>query len=177
MLVEAPPDIRDLINKHRVSNLQGILVTQDTYSHIGGIKEFEWWPTELDFLAEPSQYDVIREEHWTDRLDRLMFHIPYYTGVALSFGEFSLVPFAANRGSVFGLSIRCNGTHIIYACSTTSRMTNYARSLIVGADVLIVNTPNFEPPKDDHITLVEAIELKEQVGAEQLVPDPVETEG
>jgi len=169
MLVEAPPDIRDLINKHQVHNLQGILVTQDTYSHIGGIKEFEWWPRPLDFLAEPTQFEVIREEHWTDRLDDVMFHIPYYPGVALSFGEFSLVPFAARRESVFGLSVNVNGKQIIYASSTTGRLTNYARCLMAGADVLIVNTPTFEPPKEDHITVLEAIELKKQAGVGQLI--------
>jgi ribonuclease BN (tRNA processing enzyme) len=40
---------------------------------------------------------------------------------------------------------------------------------MAGADVLIINTPTFKPPKEDHITLVEAIELKEQVGAKQLI--------
>ena len=40
---------------------------------------------------------------------------------------------------------------------------------MAGADVLIANTPTFEPPKEDHITLVEAIELKEQVGVRQLI--------
>ena len=169
MLVEAPPDIRDLINKHQVHNLQGILVTHDTYSHIGGIKEFEWWPKPLDFLAEPSQFQVIREEHWTERLEELMFYIPYYPGAALDFGRFSLVPFAARRRSVFGLSIRSDGKQIIYASSTLSRLTNYARSLMAGADVLIVNTPTFRPPKDDHITVIEAIELKKQVEAGQLI--------
>ena len=169
MLVEAPPDIRDLIDKHQVHDLQGILVTHDSYGHIGGLKEFEWWPGPLDFLAEPSRFEAIRREHWTDRLDELMFHIPFYAGSALHFGQFSLVPFAAGRGSVYGLSLRTNGKQIIYASSTTSRMTNYARSLMIGADVLIVNTPTFEPPKEDHITLTEAIELKEQVEAEQLV--------
>ena len=54
MLVEAPPDIRNLINKYQLADLQGILATHATYSHIGGIKEFEYWPTPLDFLAEPS---------------------------------------------------------------------------------------------------------------------------
>ena len=169
MLVEAPPDIRDLINRHQVSNLQGILVTQDTYSHIGGIKEFEWWPSPLDFLAETTQFEAIREEHWTQRLDHLMFYIPYYPGVALSFGQFSLVPFAARRESVFGLSITSGGRQIIYASSTTSHLTNYARCVMAGADVLIVNTPTFEPPKDDHITVIEAIELKKQVEARQLI--------
>ena len=169
MLVEAPPDIRDLINKHQVNNLQGILVTHDAYSHIGGIKEFEWWPSQLDFLAEPSRFEVIREEHWTDRLDDIMFHIPYYPGVALHFGQFSLTPFAARRHSVFGMSIKSGGKQIVYASSTLSRLTNYARCLIDGADVLIVNTPTFEPPKEDHITLTEAIELKKQVNAGKLI--------
>ena len=170
MLIEAPPDIRDLINKQQVHDLQGILVTRVTYSSIGGIKEFEWWPSPLDFLAEPTQFEAIRQEHWTDRLEKLMFHIPYSPGAALDFGQFSLVPFAVrNRHSVFGLSIRSGGKQVIYASSTASRLTNYARSLVAGADVLIVNTPTFEPPKDDHITLTEAIELKKQVEVGQLI--------
>ncbi|MCI0822803.1 MAG: hypothetical protein J4N34_05170 [Chloroflexi bacterium] len=169
MLVEAPPDIRELINRHQVHDLQGILVTHDIFSHIGGIKEFEYWPSQLDFLAEPARFEVIREEHWTDRLDDVMFHIPYYPGVALHFGQFSLIPFAARRHSIFGLSIRSEGKQIVYASSTPSRLTNYARSLMTGADVLIINTPTFEPPKDDHITVIEAIELQKQVKVGKLI--------
>ena len=112
---------------------------------------------------------MIREEHWTDRLDDIMFHIPYYPGVALSFGEFSLVPFAARRESVFGLSFNSDGRQIIYASSTTSHLTNYARCLMAGTNVLIVNTPTFEPPKEDHITVLEAIKLKKQAGVDQLI--------
>ncbi|GAH89814.1 unnamed protein product, partial [marine sediment metagenome] len=70
MLVEAPPDIRTLINKYQVDDLQGILATHATYSHIGGIKEFEYWSTSLDFLAEPKLFEVIRKEHWTEGLDK-----------------------------------------------------------------------------------------------------------
>ena len=36
-------------------------------------------------------------------------------------------------------------------------------------DLLIVNTPTFKPPKEDHITVVEAIALKEEVGARELI--------
>lgn len=170
MLVEAPPNTRGLINKYQVRDLQGILATHATYNHIGGIKEFEYWRTPLDFLAEPSLFEVIQKEHWTDRLDQIMFHIPYYPGAALYFGQFSLIPFAARRRQpIFGLSIKDGGKRIIYTSSTPSRLTNYARTLMVGADVLITNTPTFEPPKEDHISLVEAVELKEQVGAKQLV--------
>ncbi len=170
MLIEAPPDIRNLINKYEVDDLQGILATHATYSHIGGIKEFEYWPTSLDFLAEPNLFEVIRKEHWTEKLDKLMFHIPYYPGAALSFGQFTLIPFAARRSQpIFGLSIQNGRKHIVYASSTPSRLTNYAHCLMTGVDMLIVNTPTFEPPKEDHISVVEAMELKEDVGAEQLV--------
>jgi len=170
LLVEAPPDIRGLINKYQVSNLHGIVATHATYGHIGGIKEFEYWPTPLDFLAEPTLFEVIHREHWTDRLDECMFHIPYYPGAALYFGQFSLIPFAARRRQpIFGLSIRVGEKRVIYASSMPSHTTNYARCLMAGADVLIVNTPTFQPPKEDHITVVEAVELKKQVSAEQLI--------
>lgn len=169
MLVEAPPDIRGLINRHQVSNLHGIAATNATYGHIGGIKEFEYWPTPLDFLAEPALYEVIHREHWTDKLDDLMFHIPYYPGATLYFGQFSVIPFAARRRlPIFGLSFKVGGKRIIYTSSMPGRMTNYARCLMAGADVLIVNTPTFEPPKEDHITVTEAVELKTQVSAEHL---------
>jgi len=170
MLVEVPPNTRGLINKYQVNNLQGILATNATYGHIGGLKEFEYWSTPLDFLAEPSLFEMIQKEHWTERLDEIMFHIPYYPGAALHFGQFSMIPFAARRRQpIFGLSIKAGEKQIVYASSTPGRLTNYARCLMTSADMLIVNTPTFEPPKKDHITLVEAIELKEQIGAGQLV--------
>jgi phosphoribosyl 1,2-cyclic phosphate phosphodiesterase len=153
-----------------VNDLQGILATHAAYNHIGGLKEFEYWPTPLDFLAETNLFKVIQKEHWTERLDEIMFHIPYYPGAALDFGRFSLTPFAARRHQpIFGLSIQAGEKRIVYASSTPSRLTNYTRCLMAGADVLIINTPTFKPPKEDHITLVEAIELKEQVGAKQLI--------
>ncbi len=170
ILVEVPPNIRGLINKYQVNNLQGILATNATYGHIGGLKEFEYWPAPLDFLAEPSLFEMIQKEYWTERLDEIMFPIPYYPGAALHFGQFSMIPFAARRHQpIFGMSIKAGEKQIVYASSTPGRLTNYARCLMTGADMLIVNTPTFEPPKEDHITLVEAIELKEQIGIGQLV--------
>ena len=170
LLVEAPPDIRNLINKYQVENVQGILATHAAYSHIGGIKEFEYWPAPLDFLAEPGLFEIIQREHWTRRLDEIMFHIPYYPGAIMYFGPFSLVAFAARRRQpIFGIFILYKGKKFVYASSTPNRLTNYARCLMVDADVLIVNTPTLQPPKEDHITLVEAMALKKQVNARQLI--------
>ncbi len=65
VLVEVPPNTRGLINKYQVNDLQGILATHAAYNHIGGLKEFEYWPTPLDFLAETNLFKVIHKEHWT----------------------------------------------------------------------------------------------------------------
>jgi len=170
LLVDTPPDIRALIIRHHITQLDGIFATHAGYEHVGGIKEFEYWREGLDFLAEAGLFDIIQREHWTPRLDALMFHIPYFPGAALYFGEFSLLPFAARyQQPVFGISLKEGDTRVIYTSDTRSRLTNYARRVMLGCDLLIVNTPHFQPPDEEHITVVEAIELKQQVRAKRLI--------
>ncbi len=170
LLVDTPPDVRNMINRYNVNRLEGILVTHASYEHVGGIKEFEYWRERLDFLAEESLFDVVKQEQWTQRLEEVMFHIPYYPGAALYFGEFSILPFAVRRKlPIFGISVREGEHRVVYTSDTPARLTNYARCLMHDADLLIVNTPTFQPPKEDHITVVEAIALKEEVGAKELI--------
>jgi phosphoribosyl 1,2-cyclic phosphate phosphodiesterase len=170
LLVDTPPDIRNLVIDHRITSLDGIFATSAGYDHIGGIKEFEYWQESLDFLAEESLFQTIRTEHWTLGLERVMFPIPYYAGSSLYFDAFSLIPFAARRAEpVFGMSLKEGAVRVIYTADTPVRLTNYARRVMLDCDVLIVNTPRFEPPDDEHITVVEAIALKEQVHAKQLI--------
>jgi len=171
LLVDAPPDIRDLINRYDIADLDGIFATNARYDHIGGIREFEFWEGDLDFLAEESLFEVIKREYWTDRLERKMFHLPYYPGAPLYFSDFSLLPFAVRRRlPIFGISIReRGGARVVYTADTPNRLTNYARRLMMEADLLIVNTPTFEPPKEDHITVTEAVELKGLVNAKKMI--------
>jgi len=171
LLIDTPPDIRDLINQYDITDLDGIFATNARYDHIGGIREFEYWQGNLDFLAEESLFHIVKREYWTDRLEGKMFHLPYYPGAPLYFSDFSLLPFAVRRSvPIFGVSIReKGGKSVVYTADTPSHLTNYARRLMMGADLLIVNTPTFEPPKEDHITVTEAVELKGVVNAKEMV--------
>ncbi|HEY63341.1 MAG TPA: hypothetical protein G4O02_02100 [Caldilineae bacterium] len=170
LLVDTPPDVRDMINRYEVSRLEGIWITHAAYEHVGGIKEFEYWQDRLDLLAEERLFKIVKREHWTARLERVMFHIPYYPGAALYFGEFSILPFAVRRNvPIFGFSLKEGDRRVVYTSDTPARLTNYARCLMRYADLLIVNTPVFQPPKEDHITVVEAIALKEEVQAGELI--------
>jgi len=170
LLIDTPPDIRELINKNNITHLDGIFITRSSYEHIGGIKEFEFWRGDIDLLADEEIFRLIKEEHWTARLRAVMFHIPYYAGAILHFNAFSIIPFAARCPTpIYGLSIKEGDKRVVYTSDTLSRLTNYARRLMMGCDLLIVNTPTFSPPKEDHITVLEAIDLKEEVNAKRLI--------
>ncbi|MEW6231335.1 MAG: MBL fold metallo-hydrolase [Chloroflexota bacterium] len=170
LLADTPPDVRILVLKNNITHLDGILVTSSSYDHIGGIKEFEYWRENVDFLAEDTLFELIKQEHWTPRLEELMFHVPYYPGASLYFGEVSIVPFAARqRRPIFGFSIKEKDRRAIYTSDTQGRLTNYARHFMRNCDLLIVNTPAFEPPAQEQITVVEALRLREAVGARRLI--------
>ncbi len=170
LLIDCAPDIRSLINKYRITRLDGILATRSRYDHVGGIKEFEYWPGQLDFLAEDRLFEAIQREHWTELLDAVMFHIPYYPGSSLYFNGFSIIPFAARRRRpIFGISVKEGDTRVVYTSDTPTRLTNYARRVMWNCDLLIVNTPTFDKEQEDHINTLEAIELKKEVGARRMV--------
>jgi len=170
LLVDCAPDIRGLINKYQIAELDGILATRSRYDHIGGIKEFEWWPGQLDFLAEDTLFEAIRREHWTELLDTVMFHIPYYPGSSLYFSGFSIIPFAARRSRpIFGISVKEGETRVVYTSDTPARLTNYARRVMWECDLLIVNAPTFDVVLENHINALEAIELKDRVGAKKMI--------
>lgn len=172
LLIEVPPDIRTLINEYGITHLDGLLATRARYDHIGGLVEFEYWPERLDLLAEDHLYEHIRQEHWSPYLERIVFHIPYYPGTPLYFDKFLLLPFAVRRREpIFGVLLQEpeRGVRVVYTSDTPNRLTNYARHLMRGADLLIVNTPTFEPPKEDHITVTEAIRLHRDVEAKRMI--------
>jgi len=58
----------------------------------------------------------------------------------------------------------------VHGADSDIRFSNYARGVIAGADVLILNTPFFEPRKGkSHLSVQEAIDLKEELGINRLV--------
>ena len=124
----------------------------------------------MDFLAGDSLFETIKRELWTELLDAVMFYVPYYPGSSLDFGGFSIVPFAARRRRpIFGISVKEGETRVVYTSDTPNRLTNYARRVMWECDLLIVNTPTFDTVLENHITVMEAIELKDRVGARKMI--------
>jgi len=170
LLLDTPPEIRELLTQNQISRIDGIFLTHAHHDHTGGLEEFLYWKGDLDLLVESGVYESLRRENWGDELPNIAFHCPFHPGMAVRFDGFFFTPFAvAHPVSCFGMAIYEGGYKIVYTSDTSNRFSNYAYRLMKEADLLIVNTPRFSPPHEDHITSTEAVELKEQVGARHLV--------
>ena len=170
LLLDTPPDIRASLAQNKILRIDGIFLSHAHHDHTGGLEEFLYWTRDLDLFVEPGVYESLRREDWGEKLPDIAFRCPFHPGMAVRFDGFFFTPFAVSHTvPCFGLTI-CEGGHkTVYTSDTRNRFSNYARCLMQGADLLIVNTPHFSPPHEDHITSEEAIELKELVGAKRLV--------
>ncbi len=170
LLLDTPPDIRESLTQHRVLRIDGIFLTHAHHDHTGGLEEFTYRKKDVDLFVEPGVYESLRREDWGDKLPDIAFHCPFHPGMAVRFDGFFFTPFAVSHTvPCFGLAIYEGDRKTVYTSDTSNRFSNYACCLMEKADLLIVNTPRFAPPHEDHITSLEAVELKEWVEARRLV--------
>lgn len=170
LLVETPPDIRALLAQYEIAQIDGIFLSHAHYDHAGGLAEFLYWQADIDLFIENRVYKALHHQNRHDRLRDIAFHCPCWPGVAIRFDGFFFTPFAVTHTvPCFGLAFYEGGHKVIYASDTGRRFSHYAHSLISEADILIVNVPRFKPPHEDHLTLVEAISLKEELAVQHLI--------
>ena len=170
LLVDTPPDIREQLDVNGVRKIDGIFLTHEHTDHTGGLKEFLFWRESVDLFAEPRLYRRLTREYWGQRLPDATIHLTVRPGMSVPFSDFFFIPFEVRHTvPCLGFVLYEGRRRIAHLADSGSRLSNFARCLIDGADVLIVNTPTFEPPKEDHITVIEAIELKKQAGVGQLI--------
>mgnify|MGYP000234244965 CR=1 FL=1 len=170
LLLDTPPDIKVSLAKYKIRRIDGIFLTHSHHDHSGGLEEFLFWKAELDLFAETKMYEALRREDWGDKLPEIAFHCAFYPGMAIRFDGFFFTPFAVYHPTpCFGLALYESGRKVVYTSDTSNRFSNYACCLMEKADLLIVNTPRFSPPHEDHITSTEAVALKDRVGARHLI--------
>ena len=170
LLVETPPDIRSMLGSYEIGRIDGIFLSHAHYDHAGGLEEFLYWQRNIDFFAENAVYTDPRLRNGHDRLRDIAFHCQCWPGVAVRFEQFFFTLFAVRHTvPCFGLALYECGHKAIYAADSGPRWSNYARCLISKAAILIVNVPRFEPPSEDHLTVVEAISLKEELDVQHLI--------
>jgi len=170
LLVDAPPNVKHMLTVNHIREIDGIFISHSHFDHSGGLEEFAYWHRELDLFTDESFYRKMVQNGRVEGLRRVMFNTLFHQGMAFRFDDFFMVPFAVRHPvPCYGLAIFQGKNKVIYTSDTSSRFSNYARCLMLGADLLIVNTPEFSKATKDHITVTEAVELKDKVKARHLI--------
>ncbi len=170
LLVDAPPNIRALLEKNGVDHVDGVFLTHEHYDHVSGLVEFAYWGAKIDLLVEKGLYKRLQHQGVMAGLNRVAFHLVCRQGVAMRFDGFFMTPFAVRHPvPCFGLAIYTKNLKVIYTADSSADLTNYARCLIRDADLLIVNTPFFDGGGGDHLNVLEALRWKDALGAKRLV--------
>lgn len=142
LLVDAPPDIRELLNSNGIKEISGIFLTHEHFDHVGELKEFLYWNKQIDFFAEPEVFRRVAGKMLRQELNQVAFHFAFHPGVDIIFQDFSFTPFEVRHTvPCYGLIIYENSHRVVYAADTSNRLSNYSLTLIRDADVLILNTP------------------------------------
>ena len=170
LLVDTPPDIRELLDINGVRKIHGIFLTHEHTDHTGGLEEFLYWGEGVDLFAEPRVYRRLMRNGRGKRMADVAFHLVVRPGTAVRFNDFSFIPFEVQHSvPCFGLAIYEGGRRVVHVTDSGRRLSNYARCLIGGADALIVNTPSFEPVEAAHLSVEEAIALQKEMGVNRLI--------
>ena len=171
LLLDTPPDIRELIETNGAQTIHGIFLTHEHFDHVGGLEEFLYWRKGVDLFAESRIYQRLIRENGGDRLADITFHFAIHPGMGIHFNDFFFTPFEVRHTvPCFGLVIIEGQRRVAHAADSDSRLSNYARSLIQGVDLLIVNTPFFEHRgEESHLSVEKAITLKNEVGANKMI--------
>jgi len=159
--------------------LGGVFVSHAHYGHAAGLEELRHWQGEptwsrdkLKLFVVGSVDDRLAERTWfqgqiTDVFDTVICSAEEPTVV----GDLSIRPFAVEHGEepTFGLVVESRGRKVVYTSDMAATQCEKMPTLAQQADILIANTPTFLPPKADHITVQDAVELKIRLKAKKLV--------
>jgi len=170
LLIDTPPRVRKLLDQNAITHIDGIFLTHEHYDHAAGLNEFRYWPQRVDLLTTPAVYRRVQRREWGERLPEVAFYLPCRLGIALHFDGFFLVPFQVEHPvPTYGLALFEGGHKVIIASDTGPYLSHYARCLIEGADLFIVNTPFFQSERSDHLDVQQALALKERVHMKRLI--------
>ena len=171
LLVDTPPDIREELEVNGVRKIDGIFLTHEHTDHTGGLKEFLFWRESVDLFAEPRLYRRLIREYWGNRLPEVVSYLAVRPGATVPFKDFFFTPFEVQHTvPCFGLAVYDGPRRVVHIADSAGRLSNYARCLITGADVLIVNAPFFgHVETEEHVSVEEAISLKAELAVKRLV--------
>lgn len=166
LLVDAPPDLFEILNHYNIFELDAVYITHSHYDHVGGLREFEHWPRPLELFLGA---DV--EVEFTDKLVRIFDVVRFLPYAQLDFDTFTLTPLKVDHTvPTYGLVVRTDGHKIVITSDTSAKLSSYQLHIMRGADILVANTPALEEGAlSSHLSVTEALRLARRLDVGVLV--------
>lgn len=180
VLVDASPDLRKQSIRHGLTAIDALVLTHSHADHVLGIDDLRRFNTvtglPLDLYAEPG---VIQD---LQRMFRYIFHshsnvnssyiaqlvpMPIGPQTPIAFGAANWQPIRLMHGRlpILGYRIDWGGRSIAY-CTDCSTIPPESIEQLAGVDVLVIDGLR-EKHHPTHLTLDQACEYAEQIGAPQ----------
>jgi phosphoribosyl 1,2-cyclic phosphate phosphodiesterase len=167
IIIDTGPDLRQQLLRNPVAGVDAILITHEHYDHVGGLDDVR----SLGKTAVYAEHNV---------LNTIRRNMPYcfserrYPGVpSLQLNEIETLPFYINNTLIEPVRVMHARLPMLgYRIANVAYLTDVKRipeesfSLLKQLDVLILNALRKEP-HIAHLSLNEAIETAEKIGAKQ----------
>ncbi len=169
-LIDTPPDIRSQLLRQNISDVERVFLTHDHYDHFGGMGDLHYYV----FLKRKKPLDVYLHKEVTSIFtDAFGFMTESVNLIPLSifqdytFKDLTITPIKANHG-VNGLGFIIKSKLKIAYLPDTYYVPEETRKYLHDVDILIADSTFFEESlfkKRSHMTVDEAIDLGQQIGA------------
>jgi len=137
------------------------MISHAHFDHSQGLSEFHWAKEKSTLVVTPEVLKDLDEQGRFINDSRTKFDLRTIGAFEkVSAGPFTISYFPVNHTiTTYGVLVEINNKRIVYTSDTSNELLSKTKELMRGADVVIINTVTFHPPKPDHITVVEAVEL------------------
>lgn len=172
ILIDCGPDIRQQLMPFPFQPLDAVLLTHIHYDHVAGIDD-------LRPFCVFNSLQIYADEPTAEALHRTMpycFGVHLYPGVPLldlhvvqphqelRIGDIDIMPFQVMHHKLPILGFRFGSFAYITDMKT---IRDEEMPFLSGIKTLVVNALRYEPQHHSHMTLAEAIEFSNRVGAKQ----------
>ena len=156
ILIDAPPEVRLMLNRENIQSLTAILLTHEHYDHISGIAEFEYWKKTIHIFTYSLTYNAI---NLSDKLDQNHLISLFHSQERIYFGALEIIPFEVHhKVKTHGFLLCEAGKKAAIFSDSTNKLSRFHHSIIASSDLCVFNTTRYDSGKD-HITIKEVMEI------------------
>ena len=169
LLVETPPDIREIILRYDITDLDAVFISHTDYDHIAGIYEFKYWKEPVDIYLGSEWIEKIYECCNLKRAPKVKLKglkkNKFINIENLRIDNF-IVP---HRSYSYAFSFSNGEKEIVYLGDCGWPIPENVIKRINSADIIIINTPFYDREDSAHTNILQVLKITEKLKGKLLL--------